>query len=886
MTKQLRRGGEGMNLAGANAEDVRKATATQRATLMRRVVACEKQASAMKAELEERRARLEADFRQRAAELEEAMAPVRAELARAQEVLYTVDLYLGRQHMELLRDGEPAAATEPITVRQRVLAADEESLALLGSGGVDARTMDAFTDWVATSMENTSRLLPEPRCVVAVVPSRQDRDAGDPWLNAQLSAANRQTYWLFRNGERLWMMVTDFVAGPVILPRRDEFLDFFAVKDWRGAKTGETLVPGSEQWLKAEQHADARKRHFMRIGMILQGVIDRTTVFQPLPADGINLLTAAQADLQQVRFINELDLALEDGRPSFRDWQLRLNSQLTVGMRIIGAFASRDFRDEYVEGDQWHRGYHSRLHPGNASYPSAGEIYRLEGRNSAGELVIRYHRTDEIERRNAPVPDQPGWVYPVTWGPATQRASCVVHPSDPWVIPVDLASIDDLEYYLHHREARRSYLTMVPVIRAALEAKRAERTADEPFRALLADTLAAEHQLDLDRVEQLLPDAIDRWKVRTRHHRALTGDAAHEAKALRGVRDEFAAALNTVPASRADDVLTTARVRFGDRLLAVLTRRNGTHLAVARPARPDPFDRGWVDTLAITKTGHGRAHQVDVALGARTLTSTTALWSAPDWTTWRPADPTIDVSGTELDEAVALLRRLHGDDRLVAITYAITAESSDRTRQRLYALTHTIGEYALTATSYSWKRTRTGLEWQRAGACRPDRYSGHVTVAGQTSLGDDAYWLEPGNPWWDNTDRPRLVWADRSAFARWQVDVAAHLDDEQDLRAARAAADSARRAWLDRHNAALAHHLDEQLHQAFLADYGQDAEDLWPNHRASVNTAPFLQAVNDQIHHHGWEHVAGRRVADLATGAVANEVTDYRYPTLDEGSSR
>lgn len=872
---------------GADAVSVRQSANTARVELAPRAQSAEQELATAKAELDARRSALEDEYRRRSNDLEARMKPVRAELARMQEVLYTVDLYLGRQEeMQLLRDGTPAPADEPITVRQRVLAADEESLALLEAGGVDARTMDAFLDWVSASIENTARLLPEPRCVVAVVPSRQQRDVGDPWLNSQLASANQQTWWLFRNGERLWVMVTDFIAGVVILPRRDEFVDFFAVTDWRGGRTGATLTPGSDAWLEAEQRAGARKRHFMRIGMILQGVLDRTTVFHPMPEAGINLLTAAQAELQEVRFVNELDLALEDGRPSFGEWQRQLNGQLTVGMRVIGAFTSDGFRREYIEGDRWRRGNHRRLHPGNASYPLTGTIYRIEGRNSSGELVIRYQRTDEVERRNVPVPGEPGWVYPVRWGPATQRASCIIRPSDPWILPVDLATTHDLEYYLNHREARTGYLTMVPIIRAALEAKRAEADAEKPFRALLAATLAADHGLDLEQVEQLLPDVIHRWKIGNRHHRALTGDDAHEGKALRGIRAEFAATLNAETSSRADAALSTAQTHFGDRLLAVLTRRNGTHLAIARPAEPDPFGRGWVDTLAITKTGTARSTQVDVALTARTIATTTVMWAAPEWDSWSHADPTTDISGTELAEAVTTLRRLHADDRLVAITYRITEEYSDRPKQRLYALIHTVGSHELTATHYGWRRSRNGLEWHQVGRGGPPRYSGQVTVAGQASLGDLAHWLEPDNRYWTWTDRPRLVWADPAAFARWQVDVAARLDDDADRRAAQDAEFRARQAWHAGHKAAFRQHLDRQLHKAFVTDYGPDAEDLWPNHRAGINTKRFHQPVDALINSHGWDHVAGHLVADLAPDAVPAEVADYRYPALEEGPNR
>lgn len=877
---------------GADAQAVRATANEKRAELLRRQIAADAQMATMKADMERRRAELEADFRRQEQELMAQVTPMLAELDRMKQVIHTVDLYLGRnEEMELLRDGEPAEADEQIVVRQRVLAADEESLVLVDEGGVDARKMDAFLEWVAASVENTALLLPEPKCVVAVVPSRQDRDYKDPWLNNTMHQANAQTHWLFRNGEKLWVMTTDFTAGQVITPRHDEFTSFFESRDFRGTKT--TLVPGSDAWLKAEEAAGARKRHYMKIGMILQGVLDRTEVFAPLPAGGVNILTAAQAELQQVRFINELDLVLTDGREPFAQWQRRLNAQLQPGMRIVGAFGhyNGDFHDLYIEGDRWTRGRHPRIHPGNADYPTTGAIYPIEGRNPNGEMVIRYVRTDKVEKRNVPVPGKPGYVYRYPHEvEATNRASCSIHADDSWVIPFDLASLDDLTYYLGHRDARKDYLTMVPIIRAAIAAKHAEREAEAPFRALLAGTLAAEHDMALDEVESLLPDVVDRWKLGNRHHRALTGDPAHEAKALRGVRAEFAATLNARHGEGNDTVLKVARGTFGDRLLAVLAKRDGTYLAIAHSvAENNPYKAGWLDTMPITKTGIAKAVTEWTTVQARTLSRANVVWADEAWATWRQADPTRDLTGPELVEgiqrALAAAAAEYPDHIVPAVTVKLE-EDGHRPARIIKAVVHKPGTYKQWPNSAAvrWSRTSTGeVVWQHSNRSGMNSYNGTATIGGVEYKGDGNFpWVDESNHWFNDRTRSRLAWCDTEAFKAWMADVDVEMAkrrqrDEQDR-----AFWAAQREWIARHKPLFEDHLRTKAHEAFVEEFGAGAEDLFEHYfTKTFRTDKLRTVVNSLTSGRDWQASAGKTVGELRPKDVSPLIADYRFPPLE-----
>lgn len=879
---------------GADAAATRQAANDQRVELARRQMAVQADIESAKADLERQRSAMEAAFRKQMADLEAQSAPLKAELARMAEVLHTVDLYLGRsEEMELLRGGEPADVDEPIVVRQRVLAADEESLVLIEDGGVDARRMDAFFEWIAASVDNTARLLPEPKCVVAVVPTRQERDYGDPWTNAAVGAANAQTHWLFRNGEQLWVMTTDFNAGATITPRLDEFTAFFQAKDWRGDPTGDTLVPGSDKWLDAERHADARKRHFMKVGMILQGVLDRTEVFTPLPEGGVNILTAAQAELGQVRFINELDMVLTDGRESFREWQARLNSQLRPGLRVVGAFkrvgVDGGFGGEYVKAETWRRGYHPRLHPGSAEYPVTGEVYPIKGRNSGGELIIRYARTEKIERRNVPVPGEPGYVYPWAMVEPRNRASCIVRAGDAWILPYDLASIDDLTYYLNHREARKSYQAMVPVLKAAIAAKLVEREAEAPFRALLAGDLARRHGMGVEAVEALLPDVVDRWKLGHRHHRALTGDAAHEGKALRGVRAEFAATINAQTAGLRPAVEQAARNQFGARLLAILGKRDGTFLAVARSTgAPNPFGLGWVDVMTITKTGITKPVTEWTTVAPRTLATTETAWAHDDWATWTMPEAPVRLTGPELDVLATQLRDEaiadHPGHRVVAVVQALDVDWPRKPSKVLTVILHESGEAKPSKLSTVWQRKDGHAV---LGPVRRDYgsggYGGTVTVDGVQYAGEGSFpWVGEGNSYFGDVSRPRLVWLDPDVFRSWMVDVDAKQAAVKAEREVNEARWVAFHRWKRVHEAALEEHLRAKVHDRFVAEYGTGADDLFEPYLAKQKLDPARAAANQEVTP-DWDRIAGQTVSDVATADVPRIVAAYRYPAAEAG---
>lgn len=627
-----------LSVFGRDAETVRAEARDKRAELARQQLELNRKVDSQRAELEAARRKMELEFEKRLGELQAKLGPLQAELKKLQEVMWTVDLYLGRdEQIELLRDGAPAPVDEPITVRQMVLAMDQESIIYLDQGGLDGRAhnVDAFFEWMLASQEHVEQVIPEPKCVVVLVPTHQKRNYGDPFLQKQMDELNRASYWMIRNGEKLYRMSTDIVVGDRLVPQRSEFLDFFYERAY--GRTGDRvqLQPGSDQWMKAQDAADARQRHYMRLMLILQGLVDRTVVFHPLPAVPPNFMSLQAQDEGKVRIINELDNVLDSGRPPFREWQQTLNSKLRVGMRIIGDFG-HGFRDTNHFDGRTSYGKHSRLWPEHASFPQSLVPHLIEDKKGPDEFVIRYERTDTVWR---------GYQS----GKAKVRASCKIYPGDRFILPFDLVTVQEMEAYLSARTERHDYLDMVPVLRAAIEVKRAENKAEEPFRELLVGAILAEHDDDVTEIRTALPELITNWKIANRWARPLVSESREqEGNAVAAIVREYGLRkkADTGNAQRDRDAVQRAQEQVPE-LLAVGRRRDGRYVAYA-PSQA--FQRVWLDEYTWTKTGKAQeTKRWQIPMG-RTLSTITWLHTTDAWKTWKLRESRSDhISGPEAE---------------------------------------------------------------------------------------------------------------------------------------------------------------------------------------------------------------------------------------------
>jgi hypothetical protein len=847
---------ERLPFLGDTAPAVRARIVETRADFARRELELRQRRDDMKAELDRARAAMEADFKRRQAELEKQMKPLQDELRRLEEISWTVDLYMGRdEEVTLLRDGDPAPADTPIVIRQMVLAADEEALLLVEEGGIDYRKMGAFIEWVASDPAHMARIVPDAKGVVVVVPTRQSRDYGDGYHNVVADKANKRAHWLIRNGDRLYLLVTDdkMTVGERLLPSRDEFASIFTKPDWKNGGRA-PMTPGSTEWLEAEKLAGAVQRHYMRKMLVLQGLIDRSVVWRPLPAPTVNLLSVTSQDLGYVRLVQENDMALGDGRPRFREWQRALNGRLRPGMRVTLSTSCDAWRSEAITDHGWAYG-HKRVWPEKASHPPEGEPLLIEDRTGR-DLTVRYRRSDQVYKRDVPVPERPGYVYrglmPVE---PRMRASCVIRPGDEFVIPFDLASEEDLEYYLNSRADRVGYLEMVPVLRSALAAKKAEREAEAPFRLLLAGAIMQAYpDADPGRVERDVPDLIWWWKTGGKNARALVGDPEEEAKAIRLITAEWRLRRENAGDPKVnEEIAQSALNSLGrDKVLAVARVRSGAYKAWVPSADGSPY----LDEFTFARPARRWDLTTEwTTIHPRTLSTMNVIWSAERWQWWDLYPVVGEVlRGPERDELVAQLIEHIEADGCTPVVILDHPRSTDPRFFTAFAWKadadlsdlsgHGVDDY-LAGYQGQWKRDRDGslsmeikTNWPRWG-----RYNSWPAIVAKPE-GNDS-WNRLGWPWRQDDGHygdsgERLAWHD-PAQVRLLVGLHESLVQRQQ-REREAKEEAANRPYAYKiEQAADAAWLREKTAEArgrFVVDFGADAgEDLWEHHLSTLGLA-------------------------------------------------
>jgi len=143
--------------------------------------------------------------------------------------IFNVSLYAGiSEDVKQCAEGKNADYEEKLHVMQRRLYMDEECLLDYQHGGMEFEDIDMFDKWLI-KQENLERILPFPRCLVAmrVRRNRKDRDSGPRLLSSiikiQLEDADKHTFLYVRNGENVYRIDTELDFGEMIFPDQTMF---------------------------------------------------------------------------------------------------------------------------------------------------------------------------------------------------------------------------------------------------------------------------------------------------------------------------------------------------------------------------------------------------------------------------------------------------------------------------------------------------------------------------------------------------------------------------------------------------------------------------------------------------------------------------------------
>lgn len=411
--------------------------------------------------------------------LQERMAAMRKDMEVVGHALDVINLYLGaKETVEILREGEKAPAETPITIRQRLVYMDEEAMFLdQGDGeGIDCHGLADF-DRLLVEENLLDQILPEKKGVVVARVTKKARNyrEADPITRVELNEANAQTYWIVRNGECLWR----FWSG-LELPDKGVLFpsDVQEVSEHR---------PGSREYQHEVEKAQGERLAYLKAGLLLQGLIDRTNIFAPFPDKTRPHVTNPMTWEGKLHLLRDAS-GLGEGRPPIREWMRGANQNAEGGERIVVGHVPREER-----------------HPRYAAGLETAGILTL--RKSKGGFRASFPRTDA--------------------GPAAHGSVELEKTGDNW-LNIDEVTLEEIEFYLRSREARENYNETLPLLIKARKAKLREEEEEAPFIALLERELEA---MGGEPLKAKAKSLVRLWKTRNKIRRALVGNEKENAKA-------------------------------------------------------------------------------------------------------------------------------------------------------------------------------------------------------------------------------------------------------------------------------------------------------------------------------------------------------------------
>lgn len=469
--------------------------------------------AAMEIEIEARKRSLEA-IRDG---MHDAIETFKKQMAKVQRVIDTIELYLGiYEDIVQIAEGKPAGAETPVTFRQQLIFMDEE----LAIDRYDADQSDiAFFDTWLFENERWKKYVPEEKCLVAFKPRRYKKNyTEDTFLNSILNQDNFLSYLLIRNGDNLYRIWSGLNVRERLFPLQSEIQGIFE-------KMQATFESDRD---KAERELHS----YQRIAFVLQGLIDRTQVFQPIPP-GIKIFEMDKWE-HLVKFIYDDEDALHDGKMRFRQWQQKINAGIGQGSRVavISGGNKKNYRDRLAH-------YYGEYNI--PDFPGLG-IYTVE-QDRKKQVSRSYYsrRTDGGDGYY--ILYNPGDTVYGSWGdydPHTRkkRLSFVILPDeDDFIINYDLCSLEDVNYFLESRFERREYAHIIPSLLALQEQLQKELEWEKHFVRLTVDQVQQELNITQPaKIEAVVWEVLRWWKIeKVKWRRPITKD---DAKALRMIKAE------------------------------------------------------------------------------------------------------------------------------------------------------------------------------------------------------------------------------------------------------------------------------------------------------------------------------------------------------------
>ena len=314
-------------------------------------------------------------------------------VGKIDERIFNISIYAGlTEQIVQCRRGECADVRDKVHVLQRRLYMDEECLAHYQTGGMEFGNIEEFDAWICKT-ENRDRILPFPKCLVAMRVRRKRKDREDfdesgmsAFIKFQLDQANKTTFLYLRNGENIYRLNTDLDFDEMIFPDQTDYdpsepMMFkryaSSIRDFMPKRTYDDLCqqedeeerlsqqwkadnPDKDHWENPHRRStservktswtpfddrsvyfdDASKviedrfKKYNQIAMLLQGLFDRSEVFNPHPPVKLYRPDGFAAALKLV--YDATHTLYHGDPPDFEAYRAKCNETIGEGTVVTG----------------------------------------------------------------------------------------------------------------------------------------------------------------------------------------------------------------------------------------------------------------------------------------------------------------------------------------------------------------------------------------------------------------------------------------------------------------------------------------------------------------------------------------------------------------------
>lgn len=516
-------------------------------------------------------------------ELYEIMQVFEKQIKKIRRVISTIELFLGiDEDVVQIQEGLSASIEEPIHIRQQILYMDEEvgnpDDLRGGKDGWDFQNIKDFEKWLVTD-NNYDKLLPEKKGVVVLRIRRTDKHYTDDfWTNLTINEQNYNTFFLMRNGDNIYCIWAEITVGRRFFPLRNELQGIF-----------DEMNKDEHMWDSDKEKIEDTLYFYRRNFILIQGLIERTSIFHPLAFEGFNVLKPESYG-EYVNFIYDDEAALPSGRLSYKEWKKELNKGIKRGSRIyVGRSApstggmGNDSYASYTDSDRlvttkWVRETYDSPLPGLYTVEEGKEevtvdlykYYKESKKFGKKDIEITEEEFDkeceEIGYVDACVYKEvsgkkvkethkylyikynPGGTVYGGWGSyeshdRKNKISYKIYDDDGFIFNYDALPLEDIDFYLESRVDRPNYISMMPTLwdlkKLRLEEMEWENYFAELTKREIKKQLGLMDKYDADILLSIW-DAIIWWKHKNIWQRPISKD---DAKALRMIKSRIATKL-------------------------------------------------------------------------------------------------------------------------------------------------------------------------------------------------------------------------------------------------------------------------------------------------------------------------------------------------------